>query len=131
MRAGKREKLDGHTFAGIRVEHPFSPGSVEMPQSKELYLSSCIYLDDQHWRAGWNDSLQTRHGCQWSKWMVLKSDVAPWWPSVTATPSEQPETLVRTGAPGPAQFHASHRSRTCGTGDRGEAHASIAAESRE
>jgi hypothetical protein len=29
---------------------------------KKLYLSSCAYVDDEHWQNGFDDSLQTRSG---------------------------------------------------------------------
>jgi hypothetical protein len=130
VRDGTREKLDGHIFAAIPVDYPFADASFEMILSEELYLSSCVYIDEDHWRKGWNDSLQTRQGCKWSKLMALKSDVARWWTFTSATPRGESASPGRTGAPGrPTSMHlieAEHAARW----DRGEAASSVAAESR-
>src|SRR5207249_3012762 len=35
------------------------------PLNTVLYLSSCVYIDEEHWQKGWNDVLETRHGAKW------------------------------------------------------------------
>jgi hypothetical protein len=79
VRKGEREKLAGQLFANMQVDYPFSDTPISLLVSEELYLSSCVYLDDEHWQTGWNDALETRQGPKWSKLMVLKSDVARCW----------------------------------------------------
>jgi hypothetical protein len=129
MRGGEREKLDGHIFAGISVDFPFHDAPLNLLLSEELYLSSCIYIEEEHWRQGLNDSLQTRHGCAWSKLMVLKSDVARYWPFCISQGATKDEPQIhRTGVPGrPSSMHLvemEYRARW----DRGEAKTSISAE---
>lgn len=107
IRAGVREKIDGHVFASINIDYPYGQTPLSLILGEELYLSSCPYLDDEHWHRGFNDSLQDRNGARWLKLMVLKSDIVKIWPF-----DSDP---VRTGAPGrPTSIHlvqAEHRSR--------------------
>jgi hypothetical protein len=125
-----REKLSGHIFAGIQVELPFSDTSLDLLLSEELYLCSCIYIDEEHWQKGWNDRLETRYGAKWTKLMVLKSDIARHWTfadgsqnDITAAPQ------YRTGGLGrPSPMHLvtiEHRARC----ERGEAEDGVVAES--
>jgi hypothetical protein len=64
---------------------------------------------------GFDDSLQTRAGIQWSKLMVLKSDIAKHWLFTSQTDDADPSWAIRTGAPGrPTPMHlvvAEHGSR--------------------
>jgi hypothetical protein len=128
LQEGQREKLEGHIFAGILVDFPFHDTPFNLLISEELYLSSCVYIDEEHWQKGWNDVLETRHGAKWSKLLVLKSDVAKCWPfaesaGITSAP-------YQTGAPGrPTSMQlvaAEHRVRW----DRGEALERIGAEAQ-
>jgi hypothetical protein len=96
VRAGVRGKLDGHLFAGIRVSHPFADTPFDLIVSDELYLSSSPYIDEEHWDQEFNDSLEDRRGRQWSKLMVLKSDIGREWPFEMETSAGQ----RRSGAPG-------------------------------
>jgi hypothetical protein len=48
--------------------------------SDELHLRSYPYLDEEYWRRGFNDALVDRRGTRWRRLMVLKSDVARFWP---------------------------------------------------
>jgi hypothetical protein len=118
---GERKKLEGHLFAGIRVDYPFHDTPIELLTSEELYLSSRVYIDEVQWHKDSNDSLETSRGCEWSKLMVVRSQVAQYWPFSAAL-------ARRTGAPGrPSSMdlvEAEHRARW----DRGEAKPSIGAE---
>lgn len=115
VRNGIREEIDGHIFASLRVDHPFVDTSFDLILSEELYLCSYPYVDDEHWHNGFDDSLQTRAGTQWSKLMVLKSDVAQFWSFVTDVKIQDSSPAFRTGAPGrPTPMHlvvAEHRNR--------------------
>ena len=62
------------------MSYPFVEEPFELLLSNELYLSSFAYLDEEHWLKGHDNSLQNRHGRQWGRLMVLKSDVAKFWP---------------------------------------------------
>jgi hypothetical protein len=126
MRDGQRENLEGHIFAGILVDFPFHDTPSNLLFSEELYLRSRVYIDEEHWQKGWNDVLETRHGCKWSKLMVLKSDVAKCWPFAESAALTSPP--YETGAPGrPTSMQlvaAEHSARW----DRGEALESMGAE---
>ena len=103
IRNGERQPVAAHHFAGIRVSYPFVEEPFELLLSDELYLSSFAYLDEEHWRKGHDNSLQNRHGCQWGRLMVLKSDVAKFWPFDEAAGVVYPQ---RSGAPGrPTSMH--------------------------
>jgi hypothetical protein len=102
-RNGERQPVLGYHFAGCRVSYPFVEEPFELLLSNELYLSSFAYLDEEHWLKGHDDSLQNRHGRQWGRLMVLKSDVAKLWPSDEAAGVVYP---LRSGAPGrPTSMH--------------------------
>ncbi len=90
VRDGKHQIVPGYHFAACRVDYPFSETPSELYFSENLYLWSNIYLDEEHWLKGSGDCLEDRRGPQWERLMVLKSDVAEFWPF------EAP----RTGAPG-------------------------------
>jgi hypothetical protein len=132
IRDGVGERLDAHLFASVRISYPFSDEPLDVILSDELYLSSCAYINDEHWRGGGDDNRQDRRGVAWSRPQVLKSDVARWWPIAPATPPDEHEPAIpeRTGAPGrPSSMHlieAEHSARW----DRGEAEGTIAAEAR-
>jgi hypothetical protein len=103
VRNGERQPVPGLHFAGCRIDYPFIEEPFELLLSEDLYLSSFAYIDEQHWLKGHDDSLQNRHGRRWGRLMVLKSEVAKFWPfdkvgEVTAPP--------RTGVPGrPTSIH--------------------------
>jgi hypothetical protein len=119
VRDGVTEHVSGILFASCSVDYPFSDPSLELMLSEELCLVSHPYIDDVHWRDG--DSLQDRCSARWRRLMVLKADVARYWPFAAALDH-------RTGAPGrPSPMHiveGEYRARWT----RGEALSSIGAE---
>jgi hypothetical protein len=127
VRDGVGERLDPDLFASLRVGYPFSAESVDLIISDELYLSSCAYINDEHWRQGFDDHLRGPRGVQWSRIQVLRSDVARWWSF-----SEDTATAVasyRTGAPGrPTSMQLVVREHAA-RWERGDALESIVAES--
>ena len=121
VRDGATETVSGIHFASCSVEYPFSGQRLDLIFSEELCLFSRPYLDDEHWRRGFDDSLEDRRGARWRRLMVLKADVACYWPFAGALDH-------RTAAPGrPSAMHLveeEHRARWA----RGEAHSRIGAE---
>lgn len=127
VRNGKPERIEPHIFSSaLRVGLPLSEEPLDLILSDELYLHSCVFLDAEHWHRGFNDTLQTRAGIEWSKLTVLKSDVLRWW-SFSKGKSDEPSS-IRTGAPGrPTPIHlvlAEHRRRL----ERDEAEQRVTAE---
>ena len=126
---GLNEPIPACHFASCPVEYPWADFSMKLAIGEELYLRSCMYIDDEHWRNGFDDALTNRHGDKWQRIMVSKSDVALLWPF---TLSEQPKqadlAITHSGAPGrPTSMHLveiEHSARW----DRGEALDSMAAE---
>ena len=131
LRKGQRKKIKGHIFAGISVDYLFADTPDELLLSSKLYLSSCHYVDDEHWRKRFNDSLQTRYGRKWSHLMVLKSDVLRHWPF--SSPENENSIILlatKTGAPGrPSSMHLVEREYRA-RGDRGDTKASIGEEAK-
>jgi hypothetical protein len=121
-RDGVPEHIGGIHFASCSVHYPFSDLR-RLIYSEELCLFSRPYLDDEHWRGGFDDSLEDRRGVRWRRLMVLKADVARCWPFTTAQDH-------RTGAPGrPSVMYLveeEHHARW----QRGEAETGINAEAR-
>jgi hypothetical protein len=127
IRNGIREKIDGHIFASLRVDYPFSDVPLDLILSDELHLCSAIYIDEDDWQRGDGDCLRNRSGVRWSKLMVLKSDIARFWPSTIAD-ARQERPILATGAPGrPTSMqlvHPEHQRRL----DAGEAEHALRAE---
>ena len=121
VRNGVTENISGIHFASCLVAYPFSDTRLDLILGKELCLFSRPYLDDEHWRGGFDDSLEDRRGARWRRLMVLKADVARYWPFAEALDH-------RTGAPGrPSAMYLveeEYRARWA----RGEAHSRIGAE---
>ncbi len=96
---GSREPVPGYHFAGCEICYPFGDHPFELLFSEHLYLRSYPYIDDEHWRGGFDDALMNRWRERWSRLMVAKSDVRERWPFDLAM-------LGRTGAPGrPTSMH--------------------------
>src|SRR6516162_3067722 len=77
---GATETISGIHFASCLVNYPFSDVRFDLIRSKKLCLFSRPYLDDEHWRGGFDDALEDRRGVRWRGLMVLKADVARYWP---------------------------------------------------
>jgi hypothetical protein len=101
VRDGIGQKVDPHLFASLAIDYPFTDADFDLILSNELYLSSCQFINDEHWRKGFNDNLRSRRGVQWSRLQVLKADVARWWPfGLGEKESAENEPIYKTGAPG-------------------------------
>jgi len=92
-RDGEREPVPGFQFADCQVDYPFGNSPFDLIMSETLYLRSYPYLDEEHWRRGFDDALINRRGERWSRLMVAKSDVRQRWPFSADEPT-------RTALPG-------------------------------
>jgi len=99
IKGGVSEQVRGVHFASCPVDYPFSDASLESMLSEELHLVSYPYIDDEHWRNGFDDSLEDRRGAKWKRLAVLKSDVKRCW-EFGAIASDDPPMKRRSGAPG-------------------------------
>jgi hypothetical protein len=98
-REGLREPVPGHHFADCEVEYPYCDPPAEMLWDKTLHLRSYPYLDQEHWRRGFDDALLNGFTVRWSRLMVAKQDVRGHWPFQLSRPN-------RSGAPGrPTSMH--------------------------
>jgi hypothetical protein len=80
LSGGRREKLDGFLFASMPINYPFSERLIDLMLGEQLHLVSYVYVDDEHWRKGFDDSLRDRTGTKWSQLMAMKSEIAGYWP---------------------------------------------------
>ena len=102
---GERRVIDPVHFVGITVDYPFAQPPPQLRSTNELFLRSYPTLDDELWRAGFDDSLCNRRGARWTKLMVAKADIAGQWPFSHPNVG-QGLTPTRTGAPGrPTSMH--------------------------
>ena len=76
-----------------------------MMTGEDAYLQSHPYLDEEHWRGGFDDALVRRREVLWSRLMVARVDVREGWPFGLAAPA-------RDGRARPAEFDASRGSGT-------------------
>jgi len=97
-RNGQREAIPGFHFAGCQVDYPFGSADLEVLAGEDLYLRSYPYLDEEHWRGGFDDSLINRHEDRWIRLMVEKGDVRARWPF--PVPEAHEEAILRSGMPG-------------------------------
>lgn len=82
LRGGEREKIAGHLFAGIQVDYPYYDADLDLITGAELYLRSYPYLDEEHWRRGFDDALIQRREDKWTSLMVDKAEIRRLWPAI-------------------------------------------------
>ena len=80
---GMNEKIDGLLFAGVRVSYPYHDTPSELLFGSEPHIESFPFIDDEHWRKGFNDKLVPPRGGKrrWSRLQVKKQDVRRIWRS--------------------------------------------------
>jgi hypothetical protein len=78
---GMNEKLDGLLFAGLRVSYPYHDTPSELLFGSEPYIETFPFIDDEHWRKGFNDKFVPPRGGRprWSRLQVKKDDVRRLW----------------------------------------------------
>lgn len=98
LKGDARQRIDGFIFADCRVSIVLvNRGEDLIPD--DLSLLSYPYIDDVHWRDGFDDSLRVRHDVRWSRLMVNKDHVSELWPFAVPEPA-------KTGVPGrPSSKH--------------------------
>jgi hypothetical protein len=80
-RGGMNEEIDGFHFAGLRVSYPYHDTPSELLFGSESYIETFPFIDDEHWRKGFNDKLVPPRGGKprWSRLQVKKEDVRRIW----------------------------------------------------
>lgn len=124
LKSGARERVSGYHFAGCRVDYPFAESSIDLILSDTVYLRCYPYIDEEHWRNGFDDALISRHKDHWTQLMVEKGDVRERWPFQSLAP-------MASGAPGrPTSMHlvVAELDRRAGNGEMKE---SVVAESKD
>ena len=79
-RKGAREPVPGFNFANIVVDYPYSEPSLDVMTSESVYLRCYPYIDDEHWRRGFDDALINRQKDCWTQLQVEKGDIRDLWP---------------------------------------------------
>jgi hypothetical protein len=95
---GQREVVPGFHFAGCQVDYPYSSAELDVLAGEDVYLRSYPYLDEEHWRGGFDDALINRREERWTRLMVEKGDVRARWPYPLSETHE--ENALRSGMPG-------------------------------
>lgn len=96
----EREPVPHYHFADCNVDYPYESATRALMMDDELYLQSYPYIDEQHWRRGFDDALVNRYGHKWRRLMVPKSQVRELWPFGAF------EETVSSGLPGrPTSIH--------------------------
>jgi hypothetical protein len=80
-RDGANERIDGLVFAGVRASPPHHDIPSELLFGSEPYIETFPFIDDEHWRKGFNDKLVPPRGGKprWSRLQVKKEDVRRIW----------------------------------------------------
>jgi hypothetical protein len=97
IKGGQPEPVPSHLFAGIEVDYPYFDASIELIMSHDVILRCHPYIDDEHWRKGFDDALVDRARDHWKRLMAEKGDVRSLWPfehGLDVVPDQ------RTGMPG-------------------------------
>lgn len=95
--AGTPERIEPHVFAGCRVILPFDEIDDRLLQEQELVLVSHPYVDDERWRAGFDDSLRNRCGPLWQRLSLRRS-------ALPQSPEHSPGSAGRSSAKTPAKY---------------------------
>lgn len=88
LRDNTREPINGVVFAGCEVDYPYSDRAVDLSFSDIYYLQSYPYLNEEHWRNGFDDSFRNRSDIRWKLLMVAKADILHFWPFERGTPTK-------------------------------------------
>jgi hypothetical protein len=99
VRGGESEKVAGHKFASIQVDYPFYDADLDLILGTELYLRSYPYLDEEHWRKGFDDALIQRREDKWTRLMVDKAGVRRLWPATLKKSSHSVGALPLSMSP--------------------------------
>jgi hypothetical protein len=99
---GTPETIEGHIFAGILVSEPMQV-SFEMITGDSPWISCTSYIDEEHWKNGFNDELYL-HGSATASWThlqvkkanVLREFSALMDKSIPAAKSSDPMPKMRT-----------------------------------
>ena len=73
-RDGVREPVPGFNFAACPVDYPFQENDLD------LHFDDVLYLGEEKWGRGTDDSLRLRGKGRWTRLMVAKNDLARLWP---------------------------------------------------
>jgi hypothetical protein len=78
---GMNEEINALLFAGLRVSYPYHDTPSELLFGSEPYIESFPFIDDEHWRKGFDDKLVPAPGGKrrWSRLQVKKEDVRRIW----------------------------------------------------
>jgi hypothetical protein len=73
---GTSKTISGSVFAGIAIGFPLSD-SIEMLVGDDPWIGPNVYVDEEHWRGGFNDQLFVRKAAPatWTHLQVKKADV--------------------------------------------------------
>jgi hypothetical protein len=73
---GTADVIAGSTFAGIAMGRPLS-GVSDILVGDDPWVMSTVYVDEEHWRGGFNDQLFSQKGApaSWTHLQVKKEDV--------------------------------------------------------
>lgn len=95
----ERAVIPPYLLAACRFDPPFGGTPADLLHGTDLYLRSYPYIDEEHWRGGFDDALVVGVQERWTRLMVPKDAILKAWPFGSNTPTA-------TGAPGrPTSMH--------------------------
>jgi hypothetical protein len=104
--------VPAYLFVGIRVDYPYADRTIDMILSNELVLRCYPYVDEEHWRNGFDDALVDRGGDRWVRLSVEKSGVRTAWPF-----DDAPAKSGTPGRPTSAHLFKAEMERRAARGD--------------